>query len=285
MRLAEGRYYWTAEEFPAADISLRSVTSENFVIVDISNPQHRQVIGEMDRYTVPMLLHEHAIYLHEGVQYQVEKLDFTENKAYIRRVDVDYYTDADLNTSIKVIDVLKEEALGEGSLAYAEVVVTWLVTMFKKFKLDTQENLGFGSVNLPELEMPTEACWWALDTDITGSYSMDDLQGGMLGVCNALRGIIPLYLMCSPKDICVQYRVRDPFTKKPTILVFDNYAGGIGLSEKLYGMRNLIFSDVHRLISECSCEKGCPSCVGPQTEVGDRGKETALRISERLIRL
>lgn len=93
---------------------------------------------------MPMLLHEHAIYMHEGQQYQVEKLDFTEKKAYVRSVDVDYYTDADLNTSVKVLDVLKEQPLGNGSLAFGEVLVTWLVTMFKKFKLDTQETLGFG---------------------------------------------------------------------------------------------------------------------------------------------
>ena len=114
---------------------------------------------------------------------------------------------------------------------------------------------------------------------------MDDLQGGMLGIANALRQIIPLYLMCSPGDICVQYRVRDPFTKLPTIIVFDNYAGGIGLSERVYGMRNLIFSDVHALIQSCPCEAGCPSCVGPAAEVGMRGKETALLLTERLMNL
>ena len=97
LNLTGGRYYWMAEEFPTADLSLRSVTSENFLIIDITRPEHRVVIGEMDRYPVPMLLHEHAIYMHEGQQYQVEKLDFTEKKAYVRSVDVDYYTDADLN--------------------------------------------------------------------------------------------------------------------------------------------------------------------------------------------
>ena len=112
---------------------------------------------------------------------------------------------------------------------------------------------------------------------------MDDLQGGMLGIANALRQIIPIYLMCSPRDICVQYRVRDPFTKLPTLLVFDNYAGGIGLSEKVYGMRSLIFSDVHDLIASCPCETGCPSCTGPATEVGERGKKTALLLTERLM--
>lgn len=284
LRLTEGRYYWTAEEFPAADISLRSVTSENFLIIDITHPEHRNVIGEMDRYTVPMLLHEHAIYMHEGKQYQVEKLDFSEKKAYVRSVDVDYYTDADLNTSIKVIDVLKEQPFADGTIAFAEVVVTWLVTMFKKFKLDTQETLGFGPVDLPELEMPTNACWWALGEKITGGLSMDALQGGMLGIANALRQIIPLYLMCSPRDICVQYHVRDPFTRLPTILVFDNYAGGIGLSERVYGMRSIFFTDVRDLISHCGCNGGCPSCVGPRNEVGEQGKQTALLLAERLMK-
>ena len=285
LHLTGGRYHWMAEEFPASDLSLRSVTSENFLIIDITRPEHHAVIGEMDRYTVPMLLHEHAIYMHEGQQYQVEKLDFTEKKAYVRSVDVDYYTDADLNTSIKVIDVLKEQQLPGGQMAYGEVVVTWLVTMFKKFKLDTQETLGFGPVDLPELEMPTCACWWALDEQITGGLSMDDLQGGMLGVANALRQILPVYLMCAAGDLCVQYRVRDPFTKLPTIIVFDNYAGGIGLSERVYGMRSLIFGDVHSLIRACPCESGCPSCVGPRAEVGERGKQTALLLTERLMAL
>ena len=285
LNLTGGRYYWMAEEFPAADLSLRSVTSENFLIIDITRPEHRVVIGEMDRYTVPMLLHAHAIYMHEGQQYQVEKLDFTEKKAYVRSVDVDYYTDADLNTSVKVLDVLKEQPLGNGSLAFGDVLVTWLVTMFKKFKLDTQETLGFGPVDLPELEMPTNACWWALDESVTSGLSMDDLQGGMLGIANALRQIIPLYLMCSPRDICVQYRVRDPFTKLPTLLVFDNYAGGIGLSERVFGMRALIFSDVHDLIARCPCEAGCPSCTGPMNEVGEHGKKTALLLTERLMAL
>jgi len=285
LRRTGGRYYWMAEEFPAADLSLRSSTSENFLIIDISRPEHRVVIGEMDRYTVPMLLHEHAIYMHEGQQYQVEKLDFTEKKAYVRAVDVDYYTDADLNTSVKVLDVLKEQPFGSGVMQYGEVLVTWLVTMFKKFKLDTQETLGFGPVDLPELEMPTNACWWALDESMTEGISMDDLQGGMLGIANALRQIIPLYLMCSPGDICVQYRVRDPFTKLPTLLVFDNYAGGIGLSERVYGMRGLIFSDVHAMIESCGCEGGCPSCVGPLAEVGENGKKTALLLTKRLMAL
>ncbi len=283
LRQVGDRWHWSAEEFPASEISLRSIGEENFLIVDISRPEKHRVIGEMDRYTVPMLLHEHAIYLHEGQQFQVEKLDFPEKKAYVRAVEVDYYTDADLNTSLRVLDVFKQEPMQGISRAYGEVLVTWLVTMFKKFKLDTQETLGFGPVDLPELQMQTEACWWALDEKLAERYPKDDLQGGMMGIANALRQLAPLYLMCSPRDIAVSYHVRDPFTKLPTLTIFDSCPGGIGLSEKIYEMRMQLFAQARDMIAACPCEAGCPSCVGPVGEVGERGKATALDILGRLL--
>ena len=163
LRHVDGRYHWSAEDFPASEISLRSAASENFVIIDITDPAHHRVIGEMDRYTVPMLLHENAIYMHEGEQYQVEKLDFDACKAFIRRVDVGYYTDADLNTSLSLLDIEEQEELGDGALrAFGEIKVTTLVTMFKKIRFDTHETLGFGHVRLPEMDLHTAATWWTL---------------------------------------------------------------------------------------------------------------------------
>ena len=116
------RYYWTVEEFPQAGISLRSASDQNFMIIDISVPGKRRVIGEMDRFTVPMLLHQYAIYLHEGRQYQVEELDFDDKKAYVRAVDVDYYTDANLTVTMKVLDVFREKP-GVMAKAAGEVLV------------------------------------------------------------------------------------------------------------------------------------------------------------------
>ena len=112
LRQVAGKYYWMAEEFPQAGINLRSASDQNFLIVDITDPKKHRVIGEMDRFTVPMLLHQYAIYMHEGTQYQVEQLDFDDKKAYIRRVDVGYYTDADLTTSLKVLDEFEREDVG-----------------------------------------------------------------------------------------------------------------------------------------------------------------------------
>ena len=276
------RYYWTAEEFPQAGISLRSASDQNFLIIDISVPDKHRVIGEMDRFTVPMLLHKYAIYLHEGRQYQVEELDFDDKKAYVRQVDVDYYTDADLTVAMKVLDVFREKD-GVPACASGEVLVSSIVTLFKKMKLDTQENLGWGRVTLPELEMQTTACWWMLPDELAARYTREQLQGAMVGISHVIEHIAPVYLMCSPHDIGVVYHVRDPFTHKPTLFIYDNCAGGVGLSDRLYEMGDELFRAARQLIADCQCEDGCPSCVGPSGDVGASGKRIAIELLGELI--
>ena len=271
------RYYWTAEEFPQAGISLRSASDQNFMIIDISVPGKRRVIGEMDRFTVPMLLHQYAIYLHEGRQYQVEELDFDDKKAYVRAVDVDYYTDANLTVTMKVLDVFREKP-GIMAKAAGEVLVSSIVTLFKKMKLDTQENLGWGPVTLPELEMQTTACWWTLPDSIADKYTREELQGAMVGISHIIEHIAPVFLMCSPRDIGVVYHVRDPFTNRPTLFLYDNCAGGVGLSDRVYEMDDELFKEARRMLMDCPCADGCPSCVGPPSDVGAGGKRIAIEL-------
>ena len=279
LRHVGGRYHWMADDFPASSLSLRSAAEENFAIIDITDPAHHRVIGEMDRFTVPMLLHENAIYMHEGMQYQVEKLDFDACKAFIRQVDVGYYTDADLNISLSLLDI-EEEVDEPGGLARAlgEIKVSALVTMFKKIRFDTHENLGFGHVRLPETDMHTTAMWWKLPDDLCNRFDNDQLKNGMLGVANLLRIVAPLYLMRSPQDVCVVYQVKSPITDKPTLIIYDNYPGGVGLSQKAYSMQRLLLEKCLDIVTGCACAQGCPSCVGPVGEVGPDGKETAIRI-------
>ena len=275
------RYHWMAEEFPQAGISLRSAADQNFVIVDITNPAHRRVIGEMDRFTVPMLLHQYAIYLHEGQQYQVEELDFDDKKAYVRAVDVDYYTDADLSTSMKVLDVFDEHPSGPMTRYRGEVLVSSIVKLFKKMKLDTRENLGWGPVQLPELEMQTTACWWTLPEDIEAAYEKDALQDAMVGLCHLMRAIAPLHLMCSTADIAVVYHVRDPFTQRPTLYFYDCVQGGIGLSDHVFESDLTLFREALSRLEECPCESGCPSCVG--ASVGPGAKKTLKELLGKLL--
>ena len=285
LRHVDGRYHWMAEDFPASEISLRSAASENFVIIDITDPAHHRVIGEMDRYTVPMLLHENAIYMHEGQQYQVEKLDFDACKAFIRQVDTGYYTDANLNVSLSLLDVEKSEDTPEGgSCALGEVKVTTLVTMFKKIRFDTHETLGFGHVRLPETDMHTTAMWWTLPDSLCARFESDTLKNGMLAITNLLRIVAPLYLMCAPQDVAVLYQVKSPITDRPTVILYDNCPGGVGLAHKAYSMQKLLLEKALQIVTDCACTQGCPSCAGPVGEIGTDGKQTAIALLKELIR-
>ena len=284
LRHVEGRYHWMAEDYPASEISLRSAAAENFVIIDISDAASHRVIGEMDRFTVPMLLHENAIYMHEGRQYQVEKLDFDACKAFVREVDVGYYTDADLNINLAPLDVEEERTENGVTQALGEVRVLAHVTMFKKMRFDTHENLGWGKVQLPDTEMHTAAMWWTLPDELTERIPSDALKNGMLGVANLLRIVCPLYLMCAPQDIAVRYEVKSPITDKPTVILYDNCPGGIGLSQKAWGMNRILLEKCLDIVTHCGCEHGCPSCAGPVGEIGTDGKAMSAEILRDLLK-
>ena len=103
------KWHWMSDSFPASNISLRSASQENVIIIDMSIPTQTRVIGEMDQYSAMTLLHEEAIYLHQGTQFQVEKLDWEEKKAFVREVDVDYFTDANIAIELKVLSEDKEK--------------------------------------------------------------------------------------------------------------------------------------------------------------------------------
>ncbi len=262
-------YHWSDEEFPTTAVSLRSASNENFVIIDITTPQHR-VIGEMDRFATPMLLHEEAIYMHEGAQYQVEKLDWPEKKAYVRAVDVDYYTDANMDVNLRVLDIMQPElALGEEDAvdhAWGEVAVNSIVSLFKKMKLDTHENLGSGPVNLPETEMHTTAYWACLPAPEESGLTREQTQLALVGMGNLISILAPVTLMCDPRDIAILTQIRSPFTRKPTIYLYDAYPGGVGFSEKLYQMHSTLWRQALEIAKNCTCLNGCPSCVGPDSD-------------------
>ena len=139
-------------------MSLRTAAPENVVIID-TTPDRPRVIGETDLFSAQVLVHTQAIYLHDSVQYHVDKLDWGERKAYVRRVDVDYYTYANRAVTLKPLDVFATEPAAGGRRVHGEVMVASLVTLFKKLKFGTDENVGWGPIDLPELELQTTAYW------------------------------------------------------------------------------------------------------------------------------
>jgi DEAD/DEAH box helicase domain-containing protein len=266
-------WHWTGDSYPAESVSLRSASRENFAIIDTSDGA--RVIGEVDRYAAPTTVYEEAIYLHEGRQYQVEKLDYDEKKAYVRRVDVDYYTDANLAVELKVLDEAAASEARPAVAAHGEVRVTYVPTIFKKIKFDTHENIGSGPINLPQEEMHTTSFWVALNEAVTAGLGRERTQSGLVGLGNLLVQVAPLFLMCDPGDIRVVCQIRSPHTGRPTAFLYEFYPGGVGLSERLHRLRQDLLLRCLELVEACPCIDGCPSCVGPVGEVGDGAKETA----------
>jgi DEAD/DEAH box helicase domain-containing protein len=259
------KWYWMNDSFPAHNISLRSASQENVVIIDQSDVANVKVIGEMDRFSAMTLLHEEAIYLHQGIQYQVEKLDWEEKKAYVREVDVDYFTDANLAVELKVLEVDKTRNDQETEVAFGDVSVLAMATIFKKIKFETHENIGSGPIHLPEEELHTSSAWISLKKELK-EIGQDRLEQGLIGAAHALKHIAPLFVMCDPQDIHVVPQVKAAHNEKPTIFFYDRYPGGIGLSEKIYEGMETVLKETKQMVQNCQCEHGCPSCIGIESE-------------------
>ncbi|WP_279326371.1 DEAD/DEAH box helicase [Bacillus litorisediminis] len=272
------KWYWMSDSFPAHNISLRSASQENVVIIDQTNYPNHRVIGEMDRFSAMTLLHDEAIYLHQGIQYQVEYLDWEEKKAFVREVNVDYYTDANLAVQLKVLEVDKLEVYDEFEKGFGDVTVQAMATIFKKIKFETHENIGSGPIYLPEEELHTSACWISI---LQENIHKEELEQGLVGAAHALSHIIPLFVMCDRHDIVVTPQVKASHNEKPTIFFYDRYPGGIGLSEKVYAHMDQILAEAKQMISGCSCNGGCPSCIGMETET-EKAKFNTIRLLDSI---
>ncbi len=316
---AGDNYHWTHEAYPADTISLRSVTSDNFVIIDITGAP--QVIGEVDFPSALTTVHEKAIYLHGGQQYHVEHLDFKERKAYVKQVNVDYYTDAIRYTQVRALEVAATERLPRGGgdqgprglglchwRSHGDVLVRSQVVGFKKIKFFTNENIGAGQLELPENEMHTTSYWITLERALLESlpYTISERQSAMLGMLFAFASVATLLLMCDGRDLGAAIGERPPapgaegeeFSPvrledavaagakeffEPNLYLYDAYPGGIGFSEPLFRAHELLLAKTRELIQACPCEAGCPSCVGPAGDLAPKAKEAALAILDRLV--
>jgi DEAD/DEAH box helicase domain-containing protein len=304
-----GNWHWVQQAYPADTVSLRSVTSDNFVIIDVTgeNEGEPEVIGEVDFSSALTTVHPKAIYIHQGQQYHVERLDFGQRKAYVKLVNVDYFTDAIRYTQVRVLEIAEEERIvGPAARAHGDVLVRSQVVGFKKIKFFTNENVGAGKLELPENEMHTTAFWITLERELLAGlpFALSDRQSGIFGLLYALESMATLLLMCDRRDLGTAVGERpaspgietdwqefttamnDPSQMKeffePNLYLYDAYPGGIGFSEPLFRVHDLLLRRTRELIAACPCEQGCPSCVGPVGEKSERAKEAALKILERL---
>lgn len=279
LQRARGRYYWMSDSFPAENVSLRTASTDNFVIIE-EGPNPR-VIGECDRPSAPLLIHEDAIYIHAGQQYQVERLDWDDKKAYVRPVAVDYYTDAELAVDLKVLDVAASAEGPALTAEHGEVALTFLATIFKKVKLRTHENVGWGRIAIPEETMHTMAAWFAFGPQAAEGLGRQELAAGLEGVAHLARGLAPVFCLCDPRDVGIDVQVRSPHTGLPTVFLYDLVPGGVGLAPRIFELRRELLGACLETVRSCGCRWGCPACVGAQAEPRSPAKDAAARLLER----
>jgi DEAD/DEAH box helicase domain-containing protein len=281
-------WHWTSDSYPADAVSLRSVSSDNFVVVDITG--EAKIIGEVSFTTALTTLHEKAIYLHEAKQFHVERFDYKERKAYVKHVDCDYYTDAIDYTQVKTLREFENAPVVEtvGRL-HGDVRVNRQIVGFKKIKFYTGENVGAGQLSMPEQEMHTTAFWLHFSAPFLAGfeqYTPTERQNGLTGLGNAFRTVASLLLMCDPRDLGVALTEDisgELLAWEPNLYLYDSYSGGVGLSAPLYRLSDRLLCQTAELIRGCACEAGCPACVGPVGEIGERGKQVAGEILGKLM--
>src|SRR5215212_107741 len=276
----DGRWYWSSENFPASEVSLRSAAPENVVIID-TTPDRPRVLGEVDLFSAQVLVHERAIYMHESVQYYVDRLEWGERKAYVHRIDADHYTYANRAVTLKPLDVFGEAPVAGGRRVHGEVMVASLVPLFKKLKFGTDENVGWGPIDLPELELQTTAYWLTAER-VQRGWRRDELDIALVGAGRALQTVASVLLMVDPRDLGLVAQVRSPHSEEPTIYLYEAIPGGIGLSERLWDRHDELVAAASELIRDCGCEGGCPSCTGPRLEPDVDARGLALRFLAEL---
>lgn len=301
------KWFWISEAYPADGVNLRSVSSDNFVVVDTT--EKATVIAEVDYGSALTTLHPKAIYICEGIQYYVEKLDFDQRKAYVKKTDIDYYTDAIDYTKIKILDEFDKIFLNRFPILHGEVHIATQVVGFKKIKFFTMENVGAGDLSLPQNEMHTTAYWMTIPSELFHSlpFPSEERINGLFGLSYCMHHVAPIFMMCDIHDVGVSvgdnssgrsipprnipFKIPDedkPFDFsnidfEPNIFIYDNYPGGIGLSPSLFELGKNLLDRCQKTITACPCREGCPSCVGPAKESGKRAKQVALHILNDLL--
>jgi DEAD/DEAH box helicase domain-containing protein len=293
-----GTFHWATDAYPANDVSLRSMGWDNVVIIDVERDRS---IAELDWHSAHTMLHEQAIYQHDGACWQVERFDHENHKAFVRRVEPDYFTTAMTYVQVSVLEETKTGLVGESAweAGWGEVAIVEKVAGYKKVKFHTHENAGYGDVRLPEMQMHTTAFWVKMPESVRAcdgtspaspERGQHQVEGGPAAAVDGLRGVgialetvATLALMCDPRDLGTTLGDvgEDGQVAKggysPTLFLYEHVPGGTGLAERIWEQREVLLERALRMIESCPCLDGCPACVGP-------GDERRKRVATSLLR-
>jgi len=355
------KYYWMKDQYPAANISLRSASPQSVVLQSTAEDGRPIAIGTVDGESAAWMVHPGAIYMHEAQQYFVQEFNLENHIAQLVPVGLDYYTEAQRRSEIQLLNKIDEAAVKGGQKGYGEIQVITQVVGFKKLRWFTYENLGEEPLDLPPSELQTTGYWlslsyetlshlrdaglWTNDPNdyqpdwpkirdrvrerdkytcqVCGAIETDRqhdvhhkipfrtfataqeanrlenlttlcrtchqnveqnvrMRSGLAGLGFVLGNLAPLFLMCDTRDLGVHTDPAGAVNGAPSVVLYDHVPAGIGFSQKLFEIHDELITRALELVSECPCEDGCPSCVGPGGENGVGGKQEALAILKEL---
>jgi DEAD/DEAH box helicase domain-containing protein len=295
----KGDYYFAGGQNPAVGVSLRHMSDNTFSIVLVEggrrmaeggrqtraqlasaarpNPSGsgttrlapeqpaagHTVIANVDAISAPELVYPEAVYLHNGETYLVRELDLAGKLAYVERRETDYYTQAVLESSVRITGArAASDAVPRAALGYGDVDVAWQTVAFKKIKFASRENIGLGPVDIPAQNLQTTALWLAPDDTVRAEMKAAGLRAseGVCGLRNVAIVALPLVAMCDSRDLGGVVDSKN--LGRTTMILYDRYPGGLGYSERGFGNIGQLLAICLEMVRDCPCDDGCPSCVG-----------------------
>ncbi len=264
-RARDGRYLPRGPGFPAGEISLRSASLDSVAVVERSSGE---LLGQVEAERAFSTVHPGAIYLHLGRSYEVAELDVDSRRAIVDAFDGDWYTQPKKETMVFIEATEAQRQIGpsEGDpveLSFGEVSVTEQVIAYQRKSLTDHSVLDLVPLDLPEQNFPTQALWYALDDQLAGPAALaPDVQLGALHATEHSQiAVLPLLAMCDRWDIGGLSTNIHFQTGLPTIFIYDGHPGGVGIARRGYDEFERLVADAARLVGECPCEAGCPSCI------------------------
>jgi len=258
LRQAGGRTMPRSSEFVAAKIPLRSASAHSVAVIE---RESGEMLGLVEAERAFTTIHPGAVYLHLGRSYEVEQLDVEAGRAVVSRFDGDWYTRPKKETEIYVERVREQRTTAGVELHFGEVSVSEQVIAYQRVSISDQEPFDVVSLELPEQHFVTQALWYVLPERLSATLAPDVLLGALHATEHGQIAVLPLIAMCDRWDIGGLSTNVHFQTGRPTIFVYDGHPGGVGIALRGYERYERLLGDAERLIAECPCESGCPSCV------------------------
>ncbi len=259
-----GRMYWAGREPPAMRVGLRTGSSVEFRLVGHDDDGDDRVIGTVDSSRVFHVAHPGALYLHQGRQWRVDRLDLDDHVAWLEPADdADEYTQTREDTDISITGEDERVRCGAGWAHLGSVDVTNTILAYQRKRASTNATIEVVPLDLPPRTLPTRACWYTLSDLELLSVGIEPHQvlGAVHAAEHALIGLLPLFAICDRWDVGGVSMALHPATLEPTIFVYDGYPGGAGIAELAFAGLDRHIRAAAELVAQCPCEGGCPSCV------------------------